>query len=448
MNIDIPEYVDGLLNRLEKNSYEAFIVGGSVRDSLLGKNPSDYDITTDALPEEIEEVFKDYRTVEVGKKFGTIIVVQEEGNVEITTYRVEGEYKDGRRPSQLAFTSNIVADLKRRDFTINAMAYSKTSGLVDEFNGRKDLKDKVIRTVGDASRRFGEDYLRILRCIRFSTELDFSIEDETFQAAKVMSAFLEKISSERVREEIFKILVSRKPSKGIKLLKDIGALEVIIPEITYLESAGISGNSSSGYKGNLEHNLCVLDKVPEILETRLAALLQNPCGVGTCKSAGNNREVRNGIARDFLERLNTSNYMIDGVELLVKEKIYTGKEHSGKELKKLINTVGKSRIFQLIELEKANMECKEKVESVKSLNKINQKIMDILNKGEPISKKQLDINGADIVRLGYVEGKIIGDILDYLLERVLEKPELNKKEILREIVLSKFKQDKMEDRNG
>ena len=248
MNIDIPEYVDGLLNRLEKNSYEAFIVGGSVRDSLLGKNPSDYDITTDALPEEIEEVFKDYRTVEVGKKFGTIIVVQNEGNVEITTYRVEGEYKDGRRPSELAFTSNIVADLRRRDFTINAMAYSKRSGLVDEFNGRKDLKDKVIRTVGDASRRFGEDYLRILRCIRFSTELDFSIEDETFQAAKVMSAFLEKISSERVREEIFKILVSRKPSKGIKLLKDIGALEVIIPEITYLESAGISGNSSRTWK--------------------------------------------------------------------------------------------------------------------------------------------------------------------------------------------------------
>ena len=186
MNFLIPDYVKKLLNILQENEFEAFIVGGSVRDTILYKKPSDYDITTDALPEEIENIFKDFRTIEVGKKFGTIVVVQNEGNVEITTYRTESEYIDGRRPSSVSFSNQIEEDLKRRDFTINAMAYSEESGLIDPFHGSEDLKNAIIKTVGDSRERFLEDHLRILRGIRFSTSLGFEIEEKTLKACKEM----------------------------------------------------------------------------------------------------------------------------------------------------------------------------------------------------------------------------------------------------------------------
>ncbi|NLC04057.1 MAG: CCA tRNA nucleotidyltransferase, partial [Tissierellia bacterium] len=229
--IDIPDYVLRIIKKLENHGYEAFLVGGCLRDIMLGKEPTDFDITTNALPDNIEEMFSDFRTVNIGKEFGTIIVVQEEGNIEITTYRIESEYRDGRRPSKVLFSNNIIEDLSRRDFTINSMAYNKNIGIIDPYNGREDLDEKIIRSVGNPKLRFKEDHLRILRGIRFATELEFQIEEETFQAMKEESQSLKNISIERIYNEFIKILLSNIPSRGINLMLDMGILNLIIPEL-------------------------------------------------------------------------------------------------------------------------------------------------------------------------------------------------------------------------
>ena len=206
MDFNIPKYVENIINKLEEENYEAYMVGGSVRDLLIGKEASDYDITTNALPKEIERVFKEYRTLEVGKQFGTIVVIQEEGTIEVTTFRSDGEYKDGRRPETVYFSRNLKDDLSRRDFTINAMAYNKKTGLIDPFDGRGYLNNKLIKTVGNPDKRFKEDYLRIIRTIRFATVLEFFIEDDTYKSCKIHGEKLLEISIERVRDEFNKIL--------------------------------------------------------------------------------------------------------------------------------------------------------------------------------------------------------------------------------------------------
>ncbi len=184
MEFVIPSYVEKILLRLENSGFEAYIVGGCIRDMLLGKRPKDFDVTTDAQPSQLEEVFSDFKTINIGKEFGTIIVCQDEGNVEITTFRQEGRYLDGRRPEWVSFSKDIKDDLSRRDFTINAMAYNEKTGVIDPYGGRKDLKDRIIRTVGKPDKRFNEDYLRILRAVRFATVLKFHIDESTFQAGK------------------------------------------------------------------------------------------------------------------------------------------------------------------------------------------------------------------------------------------------------------------------
>lgn len=441
MKIIIPDYVNTLLKKLEENHFEAFIVGGSVRDSLLGKVPSDYDITTDALPEEIEDTFQEFRTVGIGKEFGTIIVIQDRGNVEITTYRIEKEYIDGRRPSQVDFSNNIVEDLKRRDFTINAIAYSEKQGIVDPFDGRSDLKNKIIKTVGNPKERFFEDHLRILRCIRFSTSLHFKIEEDTLRAAKKMGYLLKKISAERIRDELFKILLSKKPSKGIRLLNSLEILKIIIPEFT--ESVF---NEEYSYRGMeiFDYILCVVDNTPPIIEIRLAALLHPIGQENSFRSdvkvkedfyAYENRSA--SLAESILKRFNTSGKIVKTVKILIKNHSISHNKYSKKALKSLINNVGKERVFYLLDLQIASMECTNKNTSFLRLRK--NEIRRIIDENEPLAKKQLAIDGSHIVKLGYIEGRIIGEILEYLLELVLEDPKLNDKETLTKIILNEFK---------
>ena len=230
MDIKIPDHVEYILTKLEKNGYDAYIVGGCIRDTLLNKIPGDFDVTTNALPEEIEVVFNDKKTIDVGKKYGTIIVNIDKDDVEITTFRTEGDYVDGRRPEWVEFVSSIEKDLSRRDFTINAMAYNKKKGLVDPFNGVKDINERIIRCVGDPEERFHEDYLRILRAIRFSSVLDFQIEEDTFLAGKKYSKYVSKVSMERINKELVKILLCDTPSKGIRLLEEVELIPIILPE--------------------------------------------------------------------------------------------------------------------------------------------------------------------------------------------------------------------------
>lgn len=443
MVFNIPSYVDRIINSLEDSGYEAYIVGGSVRDILIGREPHDYDINTSALPEEIMEVFKEYKTLEIGKKFGTIVVVQNEGIVEVTTFRSDGEYVDGRRPEEVYFSKELIDDLSRRDFTINAMAYNKKIGLIDYFDGRGYLKHKLIKTVGDPQKRFKEDYLRVIRAVRFATELEFFIEDETYKACKKYAKGLSHISIERVRDEFFKILLSKHPSYGIRLLKDTEILDIILPEI--VESIGFNQHNLHHNKDVFEHTLAVLDNTSPILHLRLAALFHD---IGKPKTFildddgighfyGHDKIGAN-MAKEILKRWKAPNELIEKVYILIDKHMTQHDNFKDKGLKRLIAKVGEKEIFTLLELQKADMLCSNENASIEVLLDREDKIEDIINRKEVYEKKQLAIDGNDVIELGYKQGELIGQILDYLLEEVLENPELNHREILIGIIKNKF----------
>lgn len=444
MDFNIPEYVENIINKLEEEKYEAYIVGGSVRDLLIGRDPSDYDVTTNALPEEIEEVFKEYQILEIGKQFGTIIVIQEEGIVEVTTFRLDGEYINGRRPEEVYFSRSLKDDLSRRDFTINAMAYNKKAGLIDPFEGRGYLNNKLIKTVGDPDKRFKEDYLRIIRAIRFATVLEFFIEDDTYESCKKYGEKLLEISIERVRDEFFKILLAKHPSYGMRLLKDTGILEVILPEM--VKTIGFNQHNPYHDKDVFEHTLAVLDNTPPNLNIRLAALFHDigkpdsftldEEGVG--HFYGHDKLGAN-MSKEILIRWKSPNELIHKVSILIEKHMTQHDEFGEKGLKRLIAKVGEKEIFNLLELQKADMIGSKDDYDLSSLIEREKIIEDIINSKEVYEKKQLAIDGNDMIELGYKEGRIIGEILDYLLEEVLEDPKLNNKEDLVKIVKNKYK---------
>lgn len=436
---NIPVHVNELLVKLEESGFCGFIVGGSVRDSLLGIKPTDYDLATDARPDEIEKVFSNYKTIDVGKEFGTIIVVQDEGNIEITTLRTEKVYLDGRRPSNVEFTKDIVEDLSRRDFTINAMAYNKNTGIIDPYNGRGDIKKRIIKAVGNPIERFMEDHLRILRAIRFATELDFEINEETSKACRETSKYIENISMERIQVELFRIMLAKKPSTGIRLMEELGVLEYIIPEIR--ETIDFDQKNPNHDKTVFDHTLCVVDITPPIIQVRLAALFHDIAkpetftideeGIGHFYG---HHEIGKEITRKILTRLKASKELITKTETLVKEHMTVHSNMKEKGLKRQINRVGETEIFHLLELQKADRLCSIDGENIDLILDRELEVKKILENKEVYNKNQLKINGKDIINLGYKEGKIIGEILDYLTEEVLEKPELNKKEILIQMV--------------
>lgn len=444
MVFNIPIYVEIIIDRLEEKGFDAYIVGGSVRDILIGRDPSDFDVTTDALPEEIEEIFKDFTTLEVGKKFGTVVVVQDEGIVEVTTFRADGEYIDGRRPEKVYFSKNILDDLSRRDFTINAMAYNKKIGVIDYFNGKEDLEKKTIRAVGNPHERMREDYLRIMRAIRFAAQLEFSIDDSTFESCKLYSEHIATISIERIREEFFKILLSKTPSYGIRLMKDTGILDIILPEM--IKAIGFDQHNPHHNKDVFEHILCVLDKTSPTLHLRLAALFHDIGKPHTLtideKGIGHfygHDKLGAKMAKEILQRWKAPNELVEKVRLLIYKHMTQHANLKEKGLKKLLSIFGKDEIFTLLELQKADRSCSNEEADIKDLLEREEKIKDIIENKEVYEKNQLAINGYDVIELGYKQGKIIGEILDYLLEKVLEKPELNDKKKLIEIIKEKFK---------
>lgn len=439
MDFNIPNYVKNVLNRVKDNNFEAYIVGGCVRDLLIGREPSDYDITTSAKPDEIEEIFKDYKTIQVGKEFGTIVVVQPENNIEVTTFRTEGEYKDGRRPSEVSFSYDIVDDLSRRDFTINAMAYDSDKGLIDPFNGLDQLNKKQIMAVGNPTVRLKEDYLRILRAVRFATQLEFTIEKSTYNACKELSDYLKYISAERIRDELFKIMLSNIPSYGLKMMYDLNILNIIIPEL--IPTVNFDQNNPNHNRSLFEHICCVVDTSPAKLEIRMAALLHD-IGKPMTQSIDekgishyyNHDKLGADFAREVLIRLRCPNEFIYKVTMLIREHMY----HSSikdKGLKRELNRVGEENIFDLYDLKRADMMCKgDKTKELDGLEQKIRQIEEILEKKEPYNKSQLIIDGNDIISLGLPKGKIIGELLSYLTEKVIEHPEYNNREKLIELV--------------
>ncbi|CUQ19850.1 CCA tRNA nucleotidyltransferase [Clostridium baratii] len=437
MNITIPSNVKYIIDEFYKNNYEAFMVGGCIRDALLCKVPKDYDIATSAKPEITEKLFE--KTIPTGIKHGTVTVLIDNEPYEVTTYRTEGEYKDNRRPDEVYFVSDIKEDLSRRDFTINAFAYNSREGLKDFFGGLNDLNNSLIRSVGDANKRFNEDALRMLRAIRFSTQLNFYIEENTLNAIQDNKDLIKNISAERIRDELCKILLSNNVRKGLKLLEKCGLLQIIIPEI--VPSIGFDQKNIYHFEDVFNHTLSVIEKCPEDLTIRLAALLHDigKPDVFFIDDNGNGRFFGHNtrsekIARDILNRLRFDNKTIKSVCILVREHMNVLDNASNLAIKRLINRVSKENIYSLLALQKADiLSLKDPNVALYKVSDMKNKIDNIINSNTPLTVKDLAIDGGILVKeLDLKPGKIIGETLDYLLQLVLKDSSLNTKLILLE----------------
>lgn len=398
--ISMPEGAKYVIEVLEGAGYEAYIVGGCVRDSILGRNPDDWDITTSAMPEQVKALFR--RTVETGIQHGTITVLIGQEGYEVTTFRVDGDYEDGRHPKQVSFTRSLKEDLLRRDFTINAMAYSDAKGLIDIFGGMEDLEKKTIRCVGNPMDRFSEDALRILRAVRFSAQLCFEIDVETQAAMKALAENLKKISKERIQVELDKLLKSNHPEQ-IQVAKQLGLTKLILPEYDSLEE--------------IETTIAWLVRVEPDHILRWAALLA-PMGQNTAKTV--------------LKRLKFDNYTIDTVTKLVSFA-YESVDSDEESIRFFIHKVSEE-LYPLL----YHLQCARPESNREQLEKNYQIFEQIIARGDCVSLKQLALNGTDLQELGIPKGKQIGMILSKLLEVVMISPEKNQKEILEDIVKSEF----------
>ena len=313
MRIDLPRDVNYIIETLYSNGYEAYAVGGCVRDTLLGRTPKDWDITTSAKPEEVKALFN--HTIDTGILHGTVTVMLNHEGYEVTTYRIDGEYEDARHPKEVTFTANLVEDLKRRDFTINAMAYNHKVGLVDEFDGVKDLENKIIRCVGNPMDRFSEDALRMLRAVRFAAQLGFSIEDKTQEAVKALAPTIKKVSAERIQVELVKLVTSEHPDE-MRTVYELGLTKIFMPEFdTMMETKQL--NKHHMYTVG-EHSIQSMLNIRADKVLRLTMLLHD-VGKPQCRSTGedgqehyyNHPKVGADISKDILKRLKFDNDTID-----------------------------------------------------------------------------------------------------------------------------------------
>lgn len=433
--IRIPDQISRVIERLNRAGYEAYLVGGCVRDALLGNEPKDYDITTSALPEQTEEVFADYPVIETGIQHGTVTVLSDRTPVEITTYRIDSAYTDHRHPESVEFTSSLREDLARRDFTINAMAYHPTQGLVDCFGGQEDLRTCTIRCVGDPEERFREDALRILRALRFSSRYDSPIEPETEKAMRCCAPLLREISAERIASELNGILCG----KGVRriLTEETGILGVPIPEL--LPMQGFDQHNEHHIYDVLTHTAVAVESVPPEKDLRLAALFHDigkpPCfslgedGVGHFYGHAKKSEE---IARTVLNRLKYDNATKDTVITLIRyHDMYM--EETEKTVKRMLRKLGPENFRKLILLNRAdnmaqNPAYRERQTHYDRLSDLADKI---LSEEQCFSLKDLAVNGSDLIKEGYRPGPQIGEMLDEVLNLVIdEKLENRKPDIL------------------
>lgn len=438
MNSKIPKYVIDIMETIEKHNYMSYLVGGSVRDILLNKQPKDYDIATSATPNQIKNMFS--HVVLTGEKYGTVTVVTDKGDAEITTLREDGIYKDYRKPESVNFTNNIIKDLSRRDFTINAIAFNIYDGLIDPFNGMQDITNKNIKTVGNPDDRLAiEDSLRMMRAIRFSCQLGFDIDKNTLSSIKKNHYLIYKISKERIRDELIKILTSDTPDYGINLLVETGLMDYIIPELS--KCVGFDQQNPAHNKNIFDHTLSVLKNVPNILVLRLAALLHDIAKPKTFSINGNgighfykHYSIGADMSKDILMKLKFDNKTIEKVVILVKEHMTKTHGFNKKSIKKLINRVGVENLDLLFKLQTADIIGSAPPYDFNNIIQTKQQVEKILNEKQPLTVKDLDINGYDLMELGVKPSKEMGEILNNLLDIVLEQPELNNKNTLIKMV--------------
>lgn len=439
INMVLPKEVKNIIKALESAGFEAYAVGGCVRDSILGREPYDWDITTNAKPEEIQKIFK--KSV-YENQFGTVAVNTESKNenlkiIEITTYRVEEKYTDKRHPDVVKFTKKLEEDLSRRDFTINAIAYDGKK-FTDPFGGQEDIKKKIIRTVGDPNERFNEDALRLMRAVRFAVQLNFAIEEKTAKAIKENSNDIVAISKERIRDELIKIIMTENAKTGIEILHGFGLLKHIIPELE--EGIGTSQNKHHIYTV-WEHNLLSLDWAAihnYKLENRIASLMhdigkpQTKKGEGLDATFYNHEVVGAKMTAKILERLKFPKKFIEKVVLLVRYHLfyYNVEEVTESSVRRLVKNVGPENIDDLLEVRIADRKGsgvpKAEPYKLRHLRAIIEKVSH-----DPISVKMLKINGDDLMKILKIEpGPKIGYILNILLDEALDEPKKNNKEYL------------------
>lgn len=430
--INVPKNVEFIINKLKEHGFESYAVGGCVRDSLINRKVNDWDITTNAKPEDVINIFE--KTVPTGIKHGTVTVILDKENFEVTTYRIDGEYKDGRHPEQVQFVSELKEDLSRRDFTINAMAYNEEKGIIDYFEGIKDLNNKIIRAVGNADKRFEEDALRMLRAIRFAAQLGFEIEASTKQGIKNLSDNIKNVSIERIRVEFDKIIVSN--PMYINELIDSGILQHFLNELCLCR--GVKQQNPHHIYDVLTHILKSAENIEPVTHLRLTMVLHDICKP-QCKTV-DEKGIGHFYGHDLasadkafevLKRMKYDNDTINKVVTLIK---YHDRDiRTRKSIRKLLSLIGEDLFRDLLKVKKAdalaqNPELyKEKehklIESEKKLN-------EIIEAEECFSIKDLAINGKDLIALGVKPGKDIGIILNKLLEKVIEEPDLNNRESL------------------
>ena len=435
----IDEDVQRIISIVENNGEEAYMVGGCIRDMLMDKKPKDWDLTTSALPNKILDLFKktEFKGIDLSKKHGTIVLVKDNKQYEITTFRKEDEYTDYRHPDQVTFVKKLSKDLQRRDFTMNALAYSESKGLVDLFKGQEAIKNKIIKCVGKPKKRFKEDALRILRGIRFSAQLDFHIEKKTLKAMVEDHQLIKMVSMERLQSEFNKIILSNHPSKGLSLLKKIGALEIIIPELKCMYN--FEQHNPNHHLDVFEHSLGVLENTPKDIYLRLAAIFHDIGKPETFKKDGegighfyNHEKKSLEITEKVLKRMRYSNEIIEKTLKIIDEHMTVyNDDFSDKAVKRLIRRVESIGIDRLIAFQIADIKGTSNPEKYQHVLALKERVEKIKNRKDPLSIRDLAIDGNDLMALGIAEGVKIGNILDYLLQEVLENPKLNTQKSLR-----------------
>lgn len=433
MKLKLPPKVSLIIDILRRHGFEAYAVGGCVRDSVLARTPNDWDITTAARPEEIKSIFR--RTVDTGIEHGTVTVLIDDASFEVTTFRVDGTYSDGRHPDSVTFTPSLKEDLKRRDFTINAMAYNDKVGLIDLYGGMEDLQKHVIRAVGDPEARFEEDALRVMRAVRFAAQLGFAIDPVTLEAVAHHAPDLARVSAERIQTELVKLLISPNPGM-FRILYETGITGVIMPEFDRMMATPQNTpyhNSSVG-----GHTLRTLPLVPPDKVLRLAMLLHDSGKPEARCTDDNGRDHFTGhaeasvrIARSILRRLKFDNETIRKTLQLVKwHDLRPASDPASVRL--AVHEIGRELFFDYIMVERADTYAKSlyrQEENLTRIEEVNKTYIHVLGRGDPLSLKDLAIDGSDLLAAGF-RGRQIGQILDGALKLVLKDPAYNTRECL------------------
>ena len=458
-HIKIPDILKKMNEIFAQHGYKAYLVGGAVRDMLMGKEPHDWDVTTDATPEQVMSIFR--KVIPTGIAHGTVTVHFMKNEIEVTTFRTESDYSDGRHPDKVEYTGNIEEDLSRRDFTINAIAsYLGDGTITDPFHGRDDIKRKVIRTVGNPLERFSEDGLRPVRAVRFSAQLGFEIERETLKAISEPEILKKTsgISLERFRDELLKLMKAEKPSAGLKLMEESGILDIFIPE--FKKCRGCIQGDFRGYHqfDVLDHLFYACDGAPASKQNvRLAALFHDigkpdvkrviPTPQGDQFTFYNHEAKSQQITKEILFRLKFSNTEIANIcHLVVNHMFNYTQDWTDAAVRRFLAKIQAENLEDLYDLRLADIYGMNNApvrgqdsRTIALLNELKDRISKETEKNSVLSLKQLAVNGKDLMKNGISAGKDLGFVLNQLLETVLEDPSQNEKEQLIKIALNIYK---------